>query len=121
MGETPNDIPGNNATPTSSSTLLQTSQSAISHAIKLIEKDLGVDLFFRGKAEIVLTEVGFEILAKAHSILGLFDSIKHTANETKNVQQGVLKVGFFGPFFLLGCCQLFYLDTVLVILILRCT
>jgi DNA-binding transcriptional LysR family regulator len=84
---------------TTAALMLGISQSAISHAIKSIEKDLGVDLFFRGKAEIVLTEVGFEILAKAHSILGLFDSIKHTANETKNVQQGVLKIGSFGPSF----------------------
>jgi DNA-binding transcriptional LysR family regulator len=84
---------------TAAALMLGISQSAISHAIKSIEKDLGVDLFFRGKAEIVLTEVGFEILAKAHSILGLFESIKHTANETKNVQQGVLKIGSFGPSF----------------------
>jgi DNA-binding transcriptional LysR family regulator len=84
---------------TTAALMLGISQSAVSHAIKSIEKDLGVDLFFRGKAEIVLTEVGSNILIKAHSILGLFESIKHTANEIKSVQQGVLKIGSFGPSF----------------------
>jgi DNA-binding transcriptional LysR family regulator len=84
---------------TTAASILGISQSAVSHAIKSIEKELGVDLFFRGKAEIVLTDVGSSILVKAHSILGLFESIKHTANETKSVQQGILKIGSFGPSF----------------------
>lgn len=84
---------------TTAAILLGIGQSAVSHAIKTIEKELGVALFVRGKAEIVLTEVGSNILAKAHSILGLFESIKHTANESKNLQQGVLKIGSFGPSF----------------------
>jgi len=84
---------------TTAAIMLGIGQSAVSHAIKSIEKELGVALFFRGKAEIVLTEVGSNILAKAHSILGLFESIKHTANESKNLQQGVLKIGSFGPSF----------------------
>jgi DNA-binding transcriptional LysR family regulator len=84
---------------TTAAIMLGIGQSAVSHAIKTIEKELGVALFVRGKAEIVLTEVGSNILTKAHSILGLFESIKHTANESKNLQQGVLKIGSFGPSF----------------------
>ena len=84
---------------TTAATMLGIGQSAVSHAIKSIEKELGITLFVRGKADIVLTEVGANILTKAHSVLGLFDSIKQTANESKNVQQGVLRIGSFGPSF----------------------
>jgi DNA-binding transcriptional LysR family regulator len=84
---------------TAAAIMLGIGQSAVSHAIKSLEKELGVTLFVRGKAEIILTEVGSHILAKAHSVLGLFESIKQTANESKNMQQGVLKIGSFGPSF----------------------
>ena len=84
---------------TTAALLLGISQSAVSHAIKSAEKELGVSLFMRGKAEIVPTEFGEKILAKAHSVLGLFESIKQTANATKNMQQGILKIGSFGPSF----------------------
>jgi DNA-binding transcriptional LysR family regulator len=84
---------------TTAATMLGISQSAVSHAIKSIEKELGVTLFTRGKANIELTEVGNNILSKVHSVLGLFESIRQTANETKNLQQGVLKIGSFGPSF----------------------
>jgi DNA-binding transcriptional LysR family regulator len=84
---------------TTAATMIGISQSAVSHAIKSIEKELGVTLFMRGKADIELTEVGNNILSKVHSVLGLFESIRQTANETKNLQQGVLKIGSFGPSF----------------------
>jgi DNA-binding transcriptional LysR family regulator len=84
---------------TTAATMLGISQSAVSHAIKSFEKELGVTLLMRGNADIVLTEAGNNILTKAHSVLGLFESIRQTANETKNLQQGVLKIGSFGPSF----------------------
>ena len=84
---------------TAAAIMLGIGQSAVSHAIKSIEKELGITLFVRGKADIVLTEVGANILTKAHSVLGLFDSIKQTANESKSLQQGVLRIGSFGPSF----------------------
>lgn len=84
---------------TSAALILGISQSAVSHAIKTAEKELGVTLFTRGKADIVLTDFGQKTLLKAHSILGMFDSIKQSASETKNLQQGALKIGSFGPSF----------------------
>ena len=84
---------------TAAASILGIGQSAVSHAIKSIEKELGITLFVRGKADIILTEVGSNILVKAHSVLGLFESIKQTAYESKNLQQGVLKIGSFGPSF----------------------
>jgi len=84
---------------TAAASILGIGQSAVSHAIKSIEKELGITLFVRGKADIILTEVGSNILAKAHSVLSLFESIKQTAYESKNLQQGVLKIGSFGPSF----------------------
>jgi DNA-binding transcriptional LysR family regulator len=87
---------------TTAALMLGISQSAVSHAIKSLEKELAVTLFVRAKAEIALSEVGQNILTKAHSMLGLSESIKQTANEAKNLQQGVLKIGSFGPSFSAG-------------------
>ncbi|MFQ3237216.1 MAG: DNA-binding transcriptional LysR family regulator [Paraglaciecola sp.] len=84
---------------TSAAILLGISQSAVSHAIKSLEEELGVSLFIRSKAEIVLTAVGETILSKAHQILGLFEAIQQESDETKNLQTGVLKIASFGPSF----------------------
>jgi len=84
---------------TSAAMMLGITQSAVSHAIRTLEEELGIALFTRGKTEVVLTEAGQEILGKAHSILGLHESIRQTADEAKNLQQGVLKIGSFGPSF----------------------
>ena len=84
---------------TSAAMMLGITQSAVSHAIKSLEDELGISLFVRGKADIVLTEAGKEIIGKAHAVLGLNESIKQTANEARNLQQGVLKIGSFGPSF----------------------
>lgn len=87
---------------TSAAMMLGITQSAVSHAIKSLEDELGVSLFVRGKAEIVLTEVGKDLVGKAHSVLGFSESIKQTANEARNLQQGILRVGSFGPSFSVG-------------------
>jgi DNA-binding transcriptional LysR family regulator len=84
---------------TSAAILLGISQSAVSHAIKSLEVELGVSLFVRSKAEITLTAVGERILSKAHQILGLFESIQQESHESKNLQTGVLKIASFGPSF----------------------
>ena len=68
---------------TSAAMMLGITQSAVSHAIKSLEDELGVSLFVRGKAEIVLTEVGKDLVGKAHSVLGFSESIKQTANEAR--------------------------------------
>ena len=84
---------------TSAAILLGISQSAVSHAIKSLEVELGVSLFERSKAEISLTAVGEKILNKAHQILGLFEAIQQESHESKNLQTGVLKIASFGPSF----------------------
>ncbi|MFT4994268.1 MAG: DNA-binding transcriptional LysR family regulator, partial [Paraglaciecola sp.] len=84
---------------TSAAILLGISQSAVSHAIKALEDELGVSLFVRSKADIALTAFGENILSKAHQILGLYESIRQESHETKNLQTGVLKIGSFGPSF----------------------
>lgn len=84
---------------TSAAMMLGITQSAVSHAIRTLEEELGIALFTRGKTENVLTEAGQDILGKAHSILGLHESIRQTADEARNLQQGVLKIGSFGPSF----------------------
>ncbi|MFT5674841.1 MAG: DNA-binding transcriptional LysR family regulator [Paraglaciecola sp.] len=84
---------------TSAAILLGISQSAVSHAIKSLEEELGVSLFVRSKVEITLTAFGEKILSKAHQILGLYESIQQESQETKNLHTGVLKIASFGPSF----------------------
>ena len=51
------------------------SQSAVSHALKALEKELGVNLIERRQSGIQLTDIGFRVLPKAREILGLKESI----------------------------------------------
>lgn len=84
---------------TSAAITLGMTQSAVSHAVKSLEKELETPLFIRGKAEISLTETGENILKKAHTILSLNESIRQTAFEARNLKKGVLRIGSFGPSF----------------------
>jgi DNA-binding transcriptional LysR family regulator len=53
---------------TSAAMMLGITQSAVSHAIKSLEDELGVSLFVRGKAEIVLTEVGKDLVGPLNKL-----------------------------------------------------
>lgn len=87
---------------TSAALFLGVSQSAVSHAVKSLEDELGVSLFTRTRTDIILSEFGANILIKAHEILGHFESIKQEAQQTENLQKGSLKIGSFGPSFSAG-------------------
>lgn len=69
------------------------SQPAVSKAIKTIEEDLGVSLFFRDKKTgIKLTDTGERILTYARQMMLMEEKIYQTAYFSKNMLEGTLKI-----------------------------
>lgn len=73
------------------------SQSAVSHAIRALEKELNVKLFRRLKADTELTEIGGRLLLRAREMLGLFETISQEAADAQGLRTGTLRIGSFGP------------------------
>ena len=76
---------------------LGVSQSAVSHALKKLEEDLGVSLIERNKSQAELTVAGVRLLPRAREILGLSETIRQESADIKGLQLGSLRIGSFGP------------------------
>ena len=76
---------------------LAVSQSAISHAIRALEREWGIRLFLRDQGDIETTEIGRQLLGKARELLGLAESIRQEAADSRGLKQGSLRIGSFGP------------------------
>ena len=73
------------------------SQSAVSHAIKLLEKELGIDIFHRINNELHLTRFGEQLFRKAQAMLNLSQSVEEDALYWKDKKSGIVRLGSFGP------------------------
>jgi LysR family cys regulon transcriptional activator len=72
---------------------LHTSQPGISKQMRLLEQELGVDVFVRsGNRIVALTEPGSRIAGIAHEVLRQMESIKAAAQEFTQGEGGTLKV-----------------------------
>ena len=69
------------------------SQPAISKAIKNLETDLGVVLFYRTLNGTVLTEKGQELFEYVEEAFNNFRAAEKKMNENKNLEKGSLSVG----------------------------
>lgn len=69
------------------------SQPAISKAIKNLETDLGVVLFYRTLNGTVLTEKGKELFEYVEEAFNNFRAAEKKMNENKNLEKGSLSVG----------------------------
>jgi len=76
---------------------LGVSQSAISHAIKSLEGELGVQLIERQGATADVTELGQRLLVRAREILGLAESMRQEVAAASGLNKGLLRIGSFGP------------------------
>ncbi len=76
---------------------LNISQSAVSHAIKSLEKDLNVMLFTREQNQTTLTEIGKTLLLRSHHMLNIQESMKQEALASNGLKAGILRIGSFGP------------------------
>ena len=73
------------------------SQSAVSHSLKSLEEELGVQLVLRGQSAIELTDIGKQLLARARAMVGLAEAMRQEASATRDLHQGLLRIGSFGP------------------------
>ncbi|HEY9637057.1 MAG TPA: LysR family transcriptional regulator [Coleofasciculaceae cyanobacterium] len=74
---------------------LNLSQSAISHAIATLERELGVPLFARGRYGAVLTPAGEQILHHARQALQHLEMMHKAANLQKGLQGGQVRIASF--------------------------
>ncbi len=73
---------------------LHIGQPPLSHAIQVLEADVGAQLFTRTKRWVRMTEAGALFLADARRILALSDQAADTARRAQRGEAGVLRVGF---------------------------
>jgi DNA-binding transcriptional LysR family regulator len=67
-------------------------QPALTHSIRTLEEELGVELFERTKRDVRLTAFGSTVLQCAHQTLSLLGNLKRELDLMKNLQSGRLVV-----------------------------
>ena len=82
---------------TSAAHRLGISQSAVSHAIKALEQELGVALFRRHQTLVELSDIGQQLLGRARAMLGLANTLQQEAADSRGMKRGTLRIGSFGP------------------------
>lgn len=79
------------------------SQPTLSTQIKKLEEELGVQLIERAPRQVMLTDVGREIVERARGVLRDVAQIREVARRTADPQAGTLRLGIFptlGPYLL---------------------
>lgn len=72
-------------------------QSAVSHAMKLLEQELGVELLRRHQSQVELSDIGEQLLLRARAMLGLANTMRQEAADARGMKRGTLRIGSFGP------------------------
>ena len=72
------------------------SQTAVTQQIKLLEQDLGVELFRRNNRKVQITEAGRLYYAQAVKALEILDQAKLSVNNLGKPDKLSLKIGFMG-------------------------
>ncbi|PCR94719.1 LysR family transcriptional regulator [Pseudomonas fluorescens] len=73
------------------------SQSAVSHALKSLEQELGVELLRRHQSHVELSDIGEQLLLRARAMLGLANTLRQEAADARGMKRGTLRIGSFGP------------------------
>ncbi|SFL13747.1 LysR family transcriptional regulator [Pseudomonas sp. NFACC46-3] len=82
---------------TAAATRLGIGQSAVSHAIKSLEQELGVELLRRHQSQVELSDIGQQLLLRARAMLGLANTLRQEAADARGMRRGTLRIGSFGP------------------------
>jgi DNA-binding transcriptional LysR family regulator len=82
---------------TAAANRLGISQSAVSHALKSLEQELGVELLCRHQSRVELSDIGQQLLLRARAMLGLANTLRQEAADAKGMKRGTLRIGSFGP------------------------
>ncbi|MCP2021141.1 LysR family transcriptional regulator [Pseudomonas laurylsulfatiphila] len=73
------------------------SQSAVSHALKSLEQELGVELLRRHQTRVEPSDIGQQLLLRARAMLGLANTLRQEAADARGMKRGTLRIGSFGP------------------------
>jgi DNA-binding transcriptional LysR family regulator len=76
--------------------LLGITQSAVSHAVRGLEAELGVALMVREGAQSTLSEAGSRLLARANDILQQREALLQEATTARGMARGTLRIASFG-------------------------
>ncbi|MHC8339148.1 LysR family transcriptional regulator [Pseudomonas sp. HLT2-19-2] len=82
---------------TAAANRLGISQSAVSHALKSLEQELGVALLRRHQSQVELSDIGQQLLPRARAMLGLANTLRQEAADARGMKRGTLRIGSFGP------------------------
>src|ERR1700733_11391249 len=74
---------------------LYVSQSAISEQVADLEREVGVQLLYRSRREVALTDEGEVFLEEAKKVLAAVDHAVEMARRSKRGEVGTLRIGFF--------------------------
>ncbi|HEF4759453.1 TPA: LysR family transcriptional regulator [Pseudomonas putida] len=72
-------------------------QSAVSHALKSLEQELGVELLRRHQSRVEPSDIGQQLLLRARAMLGLANTLRQEAADARGMKRGTLRIGSFGP------------------------
>lgn len=82
---------------TAAANRLGISQSAVSHALKSLEQELGVELLRRHQSQVELSDIGQQLLLRARAMIGLANTLRQEATDARGMKRGTLRIGSFGP------------------------
>ena len=71
-------------------------QPSLSRHIKNLEEELGVELFYRDKKNVELTDIGIQLLGSAREINGSVQELIYLSNALKTGKKGKLRLGYQG-------------------------
>ena len=72
---------------------LHVAQSALSHQVRRLEAELGLQLFERNSRSVIVTEAGAAVAARARSILAEVDGVRGELDELRGLVRGRVSVG----------------------------
>ena len=70
-------------------------QSAVSHCLDALEKELGFALLTRNRAGVKLTSEGERLLPSVRSFLGAAEQLRQTASSIRGLESGTVRIGAF--------------------------
>ncbi|MFI7958902.1 LysR family transcriptional regulator, partial [Acinetobacter baumannii] len=72
------------------------SQSAVSHALKSLEQQWGINLISRTQSDIELTTTGQQLLTHVKELLSISDTLEKEVATIHGLNEGTLRIGSFG-------------------------
>ena len=74
---------------------LDCTQSAVSHCLDALEKELGFAVLKRSRAGVRLTNEGERLLPAVRTLLGAAEQLRQTASSIRGLESGTVRIGAF--------------------------